>query len=74
MTQNEILQWTIAGVIVLIAILWAAIKILQMARSKNSGNSCSCCGESSDCKAKELKQIIEKNQCGRHHDGQSARN
>lgn len=70
MSSNEIIQWTIVGVIVLVAIIWTAVKVSRIGSPKNSG--CDSCAGSPGCKAKELKNEIQRREGCR--DGQSARN
>lgn len=72
MTRNDIIQWSVVAIILLIAIIWITVKAIRLIRNK--GNSCNCgsCGEATDCKARELRQQID--QCTKNRDGQSARN
>ena len=73
MDKNEILQLTAVGIIVLLALLWAAWKVLKMGKGRNSG--CSCCSESDECKLKDLKQNMKaKTPPENCRDGRSARN
>ena len=71
MEKSELVQLTIVAVIVLVALLWVAVRILRLAKKNNAGSSCSCCSDANVCKAKELKQRARNRHC---HDGQSARN
>lgn len=80
MEQNELFQWSVVGIIVLLAIIWVFWRILSANRRSGSGCNCGGCSESSDCKAKELRDLIEarkieaKKQSENCRDGQSARN
>lgn len=55
MTQNEVVQWSVVGIIVLMALIWAAIRIYNLSRHKGADSGCSCCSSAPNCKAKELK-------------------
>ena len=70
------IQWSVVGVIVLIALVLAAVKIARLGHKAKKGEVCGCCSHASDCKAKDLKVTAAKEResgC-RCHDGQSARN
>lgn len=72
MSQSEIIQWTIVGLIVLVALGIALFKMIKIASGKGTGCNCGTCGESVDCKAKEIRDAVKRRQnC---HDGRSARN
>lgn len=73
MTPNEIVQWSVVCLIILIALVWWVIKIVRLGKKKDGGG-CSCCDQSTDCKAKDLKNRINVRQSENCHDGQSARN
>ena len=73
MERNELIQWSVVGVIVLLALVWAAVKIFRVSGSKNSGG-CSCCSDANQCKAKDLKDEILRRQSENCHGGRSARN
>ena len=72
MEKNEIIQWSVVGIIILLALLWAALRILRLNKYKKDTGGCSCCSESASCKLKDLKSEISKTESC--HDGQSARN
>lgn len=72
MDKNEVIQWSIVGLIVLAALVWALIRIVNIGKGKSDSGDCNCCGSASDCKAKELKDEIRKRRDCR--DGRSARN
>ena len=74
MSREQTLQWTVVGVIVLLALVWAALRIRKLARSKGKDSAgCSCCAQEADCKIKDLRQEIRQ-RSENCHDGQSARN
>lgn len=73
MSRNEVIQWSVVGIIILLAILWVALRILRLSRNKSS-DSCSCCDSSQHCKVKDLKEEISKRRSENCRDGQSARN
>lgn len=62
MSKNEIIQWTIVSVIVLVAIIWVVVRLILLSRKKGSGG-CSCCSQESSCKLKELKQTAKDKKC-----------
>lgn len=70
MGNNEAIQWTITGIIVLAALLWAFFRLTRSGKKKNSCD-CGSCASSHSCKAKE---IIDAQKRGNCHDGKSARN
>lgn len=79
MDSNEVVQWSIVAIMVLFAILWVAVRIIKINRLKRSSCQCGSCTESETCKAKALKDEIDrykniKVQPEDCHDGQSARN
>ena len=75
MGTNEIIQWSIVSIIVLGAIVWLAVWIIAINKKKGTGCNCGCCSESQDCKAQELKDMLElKKQSKSCRDGQSAKN
>ena len=73
MTRNEIIQFTIVAIILLLALLWIIFKLIRSGKNQNQG--CSSCSLSESCKTKELKNKIvnqqAKDDC---HGGRSARN
>ena len=80
MDRNEVIQITIVALIILLAMIWAIIKIIRIGKKKGSGN-CSGCAQASDCAAKELverakankeRTIKRKEPC--YRDEQSAKN
>ena len=75
MSGNEAVQWSIVGLIVLAALVWITVKAIQMGRRKGDGNTCSCCSDATDCKARELKEMANSRRRPENcRDGQSARN
>lgn len=56
--MSETLQYTIVGVIILIAIIWIGVKASHIGKDKKSG--CCGCALSDACKRKENKP--DKNQ------------
>lgn len=78
MERNEIIQWTVVGIILLCALVWASLKVASIGKKKNNGCECGCC-ESSDCKLRELKgrshpATSRKQKHGNCRDGLSDRN
>ena len=72
MGRNEIIQWSLVGVVVLLAILWIAVRMIRMAKKSSETHGCSYCPDSVNCKVKELKERAKRAEnC---HGGQSARN
>lgn len=63
MNKSEAIQWTIVGIIILVAIIWVVVRMILLARRKDTGG-CSCCAKESDCKLKEVK-IKAKEKCGK---------
>lgn len=75
MNQNELIQWTVVSIIILIALVWVSLKIIISAKKNHNSNGCNCCDSLPHCKAKELKDAIDcQKQAKGYHDGQSARN
>lgn len=73
MAQNEVVQWTIVGLLLIGAIVWMVVKAIRMARKRDTDCGCSGCGSSTDCKAKELRDEIRRRKSGNCCDGQSAK-
>lgn len=74
MERNEQIQWTIVAIVFLIAIVWAAIRIVKLFKKNGTTQSkCGCCSASDKCDLKEIALRREKSpeSC---HDGQSAKN
>ena len=71
MGRNEVVQYSIVALIILAALVWAFVKVVKMSKKGHSG--CDCCSSSPDCKAKELKDHIRRQEQG-CRDGRSARN
>ena len=71
MSQNEIIQWSIVSIIILIAIIWIVIQIIR--KDKKKQNGCSCCDLSKSCKVKDIKEKTNQRLSENCHDGQSAR-
>lgn len=76
MTNNEVWQWSIVGLLILGAIVWAAIKALRLTKHGKSDAGCGSCDNSSSCKARELKDFsnVRSSQSQNCRDGQSAKN
>ena len=77
LSQNEIVQWTVVSVIVLIALIFAALKVIRMGKKSSQSHVCDCCDSSDRCKVRDLKissakaQKLKAENC---RGGQSARN
>ena len=72
MSQNDAVQWTIVGIIILIDIIWVIVKMLNFGRKADTG--CNCCELSKKCKTKEIKEHFKGSRDENCHDGRSARN
>lgn len=72
MESNEIIQWSAVCLIVLAALVWVGFRVARLNRHKEG--ECGCCDQASDCKAKEIKNLVKRREAGNCRDGQSARN
>ena len=57
METNEIIQYTIVGVILIAVLIWLVRKVVTMKHDKSSG--CSGCSLAESCKKKDLKDCKE---------------
>lgn len=74
MTANETWQWSLVAFIILLALIWISVKAVKFMKNPKKGDSCGCCSEVHNCKARDLKDASKKARSENCHDGQSATN